>query len=398
MEKSTTEKEVTPVDLDNIDFEVHSSKPDLSTIEKTDTDTSKDDEEEEKDENIDENESDSDLENEEEKEEQSEEDEPADDSSDDDTAKEEDVHELSDEEAHEIASQVFGQSVEEIQEKLDRLEELESKAQEPKFKSDRHEKLFNFVNKYSGDDFESGIVRFARIASLDVEKLAPKEAMKEAFILDNHKLSRDKAEKLFEHDFNKEFGELDEEIAETKMQLKGDEAKEKLNSLKQETLTEKKPESDAPKYDETARNNYLQGVEKSLDDFDNIDLAIDSDPNSEFNFEIENKDQIRELMTDFSLPTLADKLKWVDVDAKTGKVKAFNHDKMKLDLAFLLNKEKLLTDYYNHGKNAGKEVLEGEIANRTVKSKPTQTSFGKNSKTSDDALDNAILSMPTKKK
>ncbi len=388
IDKSTTE--VAALDFD-MNFEKLSSKPDLSAIEKTDTDTSKDDEEEEESEIID-NKSES---NEEEEQEQSEEEKTADDTSDDDTAN--DDHELSIEEAHDIASQVFGLPVEEIQEKLARLEELESKAGEPKFKSDRHEKLFNYVNKYGGDDFESGVVRFARIASLDVEKLEPKDAMKEAFIQENPKLSREKAEKLFEHDFTKAYGDLDEEIAQTKMEIEGDKAKEKLNSLKQETLTEKKPESEAPKYDEAARTNYLDGVNKSLDDFDNMEIAFDSDPNSKFNFEIENKDQIRNLMSDLTLDNIVDTLGWIELD-KTGKTPIFNYDKIKMDLALLFNKEKMITDYGQHLKNVGKEVIEGEIANRTVKSKPQQTSFSKNSRTADDALSNAILNMPVTKR
>lgn len=388
-DENTTTAPVNQIDLDNIsDFEVLKGKPEAPSLEKPDAVT-KDEEEEEKADQKPEvdKEGDSASEKDEESEE-SDEESSADDSSEESEEQGGDEIDLTEEQAHDIAAQVLGEPVEAIQKKLARLEELEKQTQEPKFPTEKHKKLYEFVSKYSGNDFESGVVQFARLASLDVEKLDAKDAMKELFIQENPKLSREKAEKLFEHDFEDQFGKIeDEDIAQTKIGLQGDKAKEKLMTLQKETHTAK-ADTDTKQYEEQ-RNNFLKSVEESINDFDQLELAIENDPGSKYNFEIENREDIREAMSDIA--THFKKMEWVDDKGN------YNFDKMKTDYAFLYNKEKMLESYFKHGKDVMKEEMLAEIGKKTTTKKSPDHPGNGSPKTAEDAFAEAVMNAPTPK-
>lgn len=393
-DKTTGNIQVNFNDVD--DFQVLGSRPSSNQSSgKTESGKSGDEDEEENEKQDDDNTDDSAEEEEDENQEEEEESEESDEDEDSADTHESDEDgqeiELSEDQVEDIISERFGGlNASEIEQRLAELDALKNAPPAPKFPSESHKKLYEFVSKYSGNDFENGIVRFARLSSLDVEKLTPKDAQKELFILEHKNLSREKAEKLFEHEFNQEFEAIDDDdIRETKLELKGDQAKEKLLQMQQETKPTQ-TESEVNTHVE-ARNKFLDGVKQSFEDFDLITIAMDDDPNSEFNFEIENKDLIMESMADVN--THFQNAGWVQKDDKGNLV--YNFDKMKADYAFIYNKEKILESYYSHGKEAGKDEILAEIENRTPKGKkPTKNSQKGGPKTAEEAMNEAIMNLP----
>lgn len=300
-----------------------------------------------------------------------------------------DSFELDEQQVDDLIQERLGISVDQIQAILTENEQLREKAKGLQFASEKHQKAYEFINKYSGSDWGAGLERFAKLHSLDVEKMDPKDAMKELFYQQNPSLPKDKADKLFEYDFNSKYGAIDdEEIAQHKTQIDGNKAKEDLLKMQSETQSVKSNEDYSQA--EKSRADYLKGVEDSIADFDNISLSIDEDPDSEFNFEITNKDEIREAMSDIN--QLITKAGWVDQKG------AFNYDQMKADVALLFNKDKILQNYYQHGQEVGKEKLLREMQNKTPKERKQVQNPKPGPRNADEALAEAIMNSPALKR
>lgn len=307
---------------------------------------------------------------------------------------EEESIEIPEEELDDLISQRFDgkyKSLGEIEEKLARLEELE-KDPAPKFQSERHKKLYEFVSKYGKDDFGTGIQNFARLQSIeDVTKLSAKDALKELFIQENPDLSREDAELVFEDDFERKDPEKIEDeraqkIAKIKLDKEASAAKEKLNSLKSETITE----NSTSKNEELAQKitEFKSSVETATADFDRITIQADeNNPDSAFNYDFDNTQDVAKAMTDWDFH--CQKMEWVDSKG------TINFDKMKLDYAFLYNRDAIIQNSIHHGKELGKEELLREMEGKDPKKKESNASE-KINKTREDAFKEAVLSLPGK--
>lgn len=300
-----------------------------------------------------------------------------------------DSFELDEDQVDNLIQERLGMPVDQIQAILAENEQLREKAKGLQFASEKHQKAYEFINKYSGSDWGSGLERFAKLHSLDIEKMDPKDAMKELYYQQNPSLPRDKADKMFEHEFNLKYGAIDdEEIAQTKTMLDGNKAKDDLQKMQSETQSVKSEETF--KEADKSRTDFLKGVEDSIADLDNLMFSVDGDPDSEFNFEITNKDEIREAMSDIS--QFFNKSGWVDEKG------VFNYDKMKVDYAFMFNKEKILQSYYQHGQEVAKEKLLREMQNKTPKDRKQNLNPKPGPRTTEEALDEAILNHPSLKR
>lgn len=365
------------------DLQIHDGKPPVAepTLEKTDAVTSKDaDGQDDPDEGLEDKNNTSAT--------------AEDSTTEEETETEEEGIEISEEDLDDFISQRFDgkyKSVSEIEEKLARLDELE-KDPTPKFQSERHKKLYEFVSKYGKDDFGTGIQNFARLQSIeDVTKLSAKDALKELFIQENPDLSREDAELVFEDDFErKDPDKIEDEraqkIARIKLDKEASAAKEKLTNLKSETITE----NNDSKNEEIAQKitEFKSNVETATADFDRITIHADeNNPDSAFNYDFDNTPDIAKAMTDWDFH--CQKMEWVDSKGN------INFDKMKLDYAFLYNSHAIIQNSIHHGKELGKEELLREMAGKEPKKKESNAS-GKINKTKEDAFKDAVLSLPGK--
>lgn len=123
-----------------------------------------------------------------------------------------------------------------------RLEEATKNA--TPFKTDAEKKLFEFVKGYDGKN-ASALAEYARLQEMDPETMTDKEVMLEAFLIDNKKMGRSEATRLFEVRYKNKYSieKLDPEdyseaemIEERKLEAKyaALEAKEKLAKTKAE--------------------------------------------------------------------------------------------------------------------------------------------------------------------
>jgi hypothetical protein len=121
-----------------------------------------------------------------------------------------------------------------------RLEEATKNANP--FKTDAEKKLFEFAKGYDGKN-ASALAEYARLQEIDPETMTDKEVMLEAFVIENKKMGRSEASRLFEIRYKNQYStdKLDPEdpseaemIEERKMEAKyaALQAKEKLAKTK----------------------------------------------------------------------------------------------------------------------------------------------------------------------
>lgn len=187
--------------------------------------------------------------------------------------------------------------------------EAEKKAvKEPKYKSDKHKKLMEWMDGsgYDVDKIGEGLETAATLINLDVAKMDGRRALEEAFILDNTDITREEAKKLFAKEFKqytikKEDFEDDKEFAEAQeladIQRKKDEAKarktlsseqEKLKFVEKPKEEKKEEKFEVPK--ETI-DGYTSQIDKIFDDgkgnkFDRFIFEDEKDPTIKFSIVI----------------------------------------------------------------------------------------------------------------
>lgn len=310
----------------------------------------------------------------------------------DPTVEDEDEIFIEDEDFDELLSQRFDgkfKSVQDLNEKLSLLEQLEQNPT-PKFPSERHQKVYEFVTKYGGDDFNAGFERYIRLQSIpDVTKLEAKDALKELYIQENPDLSKEDAELLFDDEYKRKYGdpEVDDDttkrINQIKLNKDGNAARSKLQDLQKETVA---TSEDTQANDIAAkRQAFIDNAEKASKDFDRITIVPDeNNPDSEFNFDFDPS-EVATSLKDMSY--FFNKAGWVDPQGN------FDLERMKMDYALILNKEQILSTYIQHGMELGKEALLKEMENRSTSKKESNASTKVN-KTQKDALKDAIMNLP----
>lgn len=270
-------------------------------------------------------------------------------------------------------------------------EELEKeKKKEPAFKSERQKKILNWLDE-SGYDLEhlnEGLESAGTLMGLVVDKMDGRRALEEAFILDNTDISRDKAKKLFNKDFEKysvkedsftdkaEFEEA-KELAEIKREkdeakarkfLKAEQEKLKAAPAEKKAQEEQKPIEAPPE----AVQSYTQDLDKIFDNgkgkkFDRFIFQDDKDATLKVEVVIP-KDKL-----DILKQASKDYLKNPGIYDDKKKIPNFDPVALIEQVAFALYGRTLLEDTFKNALTLGKSVKAEQLAGL----KPDKESKGK---------------------
>ncbi len=138
------------------------------------------------------------------------------------------------------------------------LEEAK-KPKEYEFKSEKEKAIATFLKDWDMENVGEGIEMAGRLMKMDPEKMNEKIALQEKFVIENSDISRDKAIKLFNNEYNEKYVLLkdkfdtDEEYKEA--QELADIKKEKQVAAAKKFLIERK---DSLKYKEKAKEEVKQ--------------------------------------------------------------------------------------------------------------------------------------------
>jgi hypothetical protein len=182
---------------------------------------------------------------------------------------------------------------EELKEKLKVAEEGK-----PKFKSKTQEKIYDFVKDYDPEKLADGLITYATIVGMDVEKMDPKLLMEHAFIMEHPNMQIDRARAKFNRDWEKKYV-IDEEsfegdakqLKEKKddiqddIEIEADKAR-KLLKKKQAELkveSENKTTEEEPKVSPEVQSEIKENMKSFLNHFkETHTLTFQPDENDEF--------------------------------------------------------------------------------------------------------------------
>lgn len=138
------------------------------------------------------------------------------------------------------------------------VEEL--KKLDPKFDSDFHKKVFNFIttNLSESSEISEGFLSYARLMEMDVDNLEPRLALKEQFIMENPEISIDKAGTLFDRHYSKKYT-----VDESNFDLETEEGKRELKEEKEiNEITEEKDSKNAKSWLRNKRKEFTPEAKK----------------------------------------------------------------------------------------------------------------------------------------
>lgn len=295
------------------------------------------------------------------------------------------------EELEDVSNGLFGMSISEVEQKLQRLEELEK--QGSTFKSEKHKKAYEFISQYNGDDFQEGIVRYARLSNADLSKMDAKTILKEHFIQSTPELSATDAAELFEAQYQEKYAAgLEDPDREkiTKILLEKDKATaiKALNEMKesfksQDADVNAEADKANQKYEE-----YLSQLEKEVTPFEEYTFSIPEVEGSDFSFKIEDFNEVKESLK--SEAALYESLGWFDGQK-------LDLRQMASDVAFLRNKEAFAEELFKHGRTFEREAMMKEINNTKGAAKTQETGTGGAPQTFQEALKAGIQRMPERR-
>lgn len=267
------------------------------------------------------------------------------------------VEELDAEALDDISTQVYGLTTQEVQERLQRLEELEKSG--PFFKSEKQKAAYKFLSEYGGDDFEGGLVRYARLNKIDASADA-KSVLKEKFIQSNPDLSIQDAETLFEDEFAHSYQGYDdpdnERSAILKVKLERDKAValRELNEIKEKFKPADEPENSQADMATEMAQKYLERLDKEVEPISELTFSVPGLEGSEFNFKVDSFDVKDALKSEENLYR---SIGWLDesnnLDLKM----------MASDIMILRNLDAITEQIVKHGMTLGKEAMAKEINN-----------------------------------
>jgi hypothetical protein len=251
------------------------------------------------------------------------------------------------------------------------------------FKTPEQKQLFEFLNSYQSNDYESGIQSFARLKSLDIDNLKPEDAIKERFIMEHSKfnIARDEAEKLFQIEFDEKYQKYGE-LAASAIKKEGYEAKIALSEMKNKFTTPVVDEQKVKNEEQVRQQQelYLDTVENSLKGFNALVIGIDDE--NEFAYEIEDTESIREAMVN---PQEFLNSRWLGSDGQ------LNAEQMKQDFAVLNNLDRIIEQVTVHAMNIAKEQSIRERNNIPDRNSPPASNAGQGNGGIPQSMEEAIL-------
>lgn len=250
------------------------------------------------------------------------------------------------------------------------IEDLKKGSDNPKFKSESQEKLWNYVKDIDPERIGDRIQSFGRLVGMDLDKEDPKLLLEEQFIQENEELTRDEAIKKFNREFNRKYGsvnrddfeteeEYKEELEMRKLDLKADanKAKKWLATKQKEFKTESKAEESKA----TVNEDVKRGIEENVGDLDDFmkdfkELVFSPTDDKEDDFSVKlSKEQISTIRA-----TLKE---WVSnpasYDAKGKLVGGWNSEQKVIQTAFLLFGPEIIQKNYEHALRL-KDIMKAE--------------------------------------
>lgn len=261
---------------------------------------------------------------------------------------------LSDEDLNDIISQASGgklQSYAELNEKLARLEELE-KNPSALFNDPHKRQIFEFLNKYQGQDYETGLQNYGRLSKMDLESIDAETALKEVHMIENlaRGMTRERVEALWEFEKAEKYDSKGA-IGEDLKTRDAFDAKKKLAELKEAATT---PKVDSQQEQLQAKNQeyreaYLSQVEQTINNeqgqFKSLKISFSENPEEDLNYEVKNPTPIYD-----SLRNFGDFL-----NQRYGTEGKYDAEQMKVDLTNILESENMLQQAFEHGVKIGDE-------------------------------------------
>lgn len=242
-------------------------------------------------------------------------------------------------------------------------QELKTRTAEPQFESEKQKSLYEFLSKYSGDDYAVGLQHYIRLDSIDTKSLDFKSAIKEQYIIENLKIGipAHLSEQNFEDEFQEKYSE-DDNRTPFKLQREGELAKRFLASEKDsiKTTLPVKNEVDTAKQEQEQRQyqaaiqDYEAKVKKTLysdqGEFDSLDFSFGDTPEEQFSFKIPDIAPIEEGLMDYQEGFFNPRYAIRD---SNGAITSFDTEKMRNDLAILNHYPDMLAQTAEHFKKVG---------------------------------------------
>ncbi len=259
----------------------------------------------------------------------------------------------SDEISSYLATQSNGKviSVDDLKAKIAQWDELDANPA-LLFKDDHQRKIYDFLSKYQGTDYGTGLQTFAKLQGMNVESLDSKSALKEVYVLENAKMgvSKEKAEQMFEYEYQEKY-EAKGEIGQVFEERDAFAAKQKLAAMKSEVQVAPVVEQENPNIKERAK--FLEAFDKSFAaPLKDLKVKVSDNPAEDYSFPIQNEKEIKDLAIDY---TVLWNKRYADANG-------YKVDVLKNDIAFLENKDAILKGIFDHGVAAG---IERKIKERT---------------------------------
>jgi len=195
-----------------------------------------------------------------------------------------------------------------IDQLLERLDIAEKKGNEPVFKSEAQKKAFEFITSsgYDPSKYGEGLITYATLLGLDIDKADAKSALEQRFIIENPELTRQEAISKFNKDFKKKYEinkenfedpeALKEEEESVRIDLKSEEAKakkflkQKQEEFKVDTKEEAKPnKEEVPAVVQTGIERTVGEFKSYVDGFNEITFTEDKNEDNKFTYKIPDK-------------------------------------------------------------------------------------------------------------
>ncbi len=252
-----------------------------------------------------------------------------------------------------LATQSNGKviSVDDLKAKIAQWDELDANPA-LLFKDDHQRKIFDFLNKYQGTDYGTGLQTFAKLQGMNVESLDSRSALRELYLLENSKMGipQEKAEQMFEYEYQEKY-ESKGDVGKLFEDRDGLKAKQSLSALKSEVQVAPVVEQEDPYVKERAK--FLESYDKSFAaPLKDLKVKVSDNPAEDYSFPITDEKSIKDLAYDNGVL-------W---QKRYRDATGYRVDVLKNDIAFLENKDAILKGIYEHGINAG---IERKIKERT---------------------------------
>jgi hypothetical protein len=250
--------------------------------------------------------------------------------------------------------------------------ELEKKyAEKPKieFASPEAEFVYNYANKFPGQEV-AAINGFYQVMALgDVSKLSDKEIQFEAFALEHKDLTRDKAREYFEAKYDRSYGNdvlTEDKVAQYDHMLQTKKARETLKKLQDEFSQAKPPSQPAGQQpqgvSDEVRAQIQAEAQESLRTFGGMEYQMfDNDPDSvvEIRMEDSEKQQIQNWTSDPQ--TFLNDLTKLASDERGN----FSMPKLTQIMFEIMNRDKIRIQTWTTATNYGKLQHIKELKNST---------------------------------